>query len=243
MILQCPQCSTRFLVADHLIPPDGRTVKCGACKHDWHVSPADSAADAAQPATVDSANFAAAVAEEMASPSPMSEVGEPEPVATAPAPKNLPVVSLKKLPVLPMQIAAAVLLLGWCISAIYGNFYNWQNMGGLKSVYAALGVIPTDGLRFDKVEMTREKQGQRTRFLLTGKVVNESPKPRTIPLVRVVLTDKDGKEIWSREYEVSKDVAAGDEYPFRISNVETSFGNQVHRVTMDLGNEMQLSFR
>ena len=238
MILQCPQCSTRFLVADHLIPPEGRTVKCGACKHDWHVSPEDNAN--AAPQTVDSANFAAAVEQEMASPSPEAEIGEPQPPAPPP---QLPAVQSKKLPPHILKIAAGVLLVVWLSSALYANFYRWQHWPVLSSIYGVLGVVPTDGLRFENVQLTPEKQGQRTRYLLTGAVVNEGTESRTIPLVHVVLLRKDGSEVWSREYEVNKTVKAGGEYPFRISNVETSFANQVDRIIVDLGNSMQLTFR
>ena len=48
MILQCPECQARFLVADHLIPAEGRTVRCGACKHQWHVMKEDTPATEAR---------------------------------------------------------------------------------------------------------------------------------------------------------------------------------------------------
>lgn len=35
MILQCPNCNARFMVADSMIPPAGRTVRCGKCTHQW----------------------------------------------------------------------------------------------------------------------------------------------------------------------------------------------------------------
>lgn len=39
MILECSNCSTRFIVKDALLLPDGRKVKCAKCKHIWFQDP------------------------------------------------------------------------------------------------------------------------------------------------------------------------------------------------------------
>ena len=49
MILACPSCDARFSVPDEALLPDGRTVRCSSCAHQWF---AESAADEA-PAPAD----------------------------------------------------------------------------------------------------------------------------------------------------------------------------------------------
>jgi predicted Zn finger-like uncharacterized protein len=39
MILTCPSCGTQYVVKDGAIPPEGRQVRCAACKHSWHENP------------------------------------------------------------------------------------------------------------------------------------------------------------------------------------------------------------
>ena len=49
MILTCPNCGTQYVVKDGAIPPEGRQVRCAACKHSWHQDPESAAAPEAQP--------------------------------------------------------------------------------------------------------------------------------------------------------------------------------------------------
>jgi predicted Zn finger-like uncharacterized protein len=46
MILTCPNCGTQYAVKDGAIPPQGRQVRCAACKHSWHQDPEEGAAPA-----------------------------------------------------------------------------------------------------------------------------------------------------------------------------------------------------
>ncbi|MFL6785621.1 MAG: zinc-ribbon domain-containing protein [Sphingomicrobium sp.] len=55
MILTCPNCGTQYVVKDGAIPPEGRQVRCAACKHSWHQEPdADISGEGETPAAAES---------------------------------------------------------------------------------------------------------------------------------------------------------------------------------------------
>ena len=72
MILTCPNCGTQYVVKDDAIPPEGRQVRCAACKHSWHQ-------DAAVAAEVTPAGEIEPVEEAQSSPEtePARQIEEP----------------------------------------------------------------------------------------------------------------------------------------------------------------------
>ena len=44
MIVTCPECAARYRLADDAVPPEGRAMRCAACKHRWYaMAPLDEA--------------------------------------------------------------------------------------------------------------------------------------------------------------------------------------------------------
>jgi predicted Zn finger-like uncharacterized protein len=78
MILTCPSCGTQYVVKDGAIPPEGRQVRCAACKHSWHQQPEGAEAGAMAASASD-----AAVAEEAPAP-PAAEEAPGQADAAAP---------------------------------------------------------------------------------------------------------------------------------------------------------------
>ena len=81
MILTCQNCGTQYVVKDGAIPPEGRQVRCAACKHSWHQAP-DAEGSAETEAVA--AEAAAAVAPTIEEPVAAEEAPLPE-VADEPA--------------------------------------------------------------------------------------------------------------------------------------------------------------
>lgn len=230
MILECPLCHARFSVAEHLIPADGRMVRCCRCTHAWHVSPVVSA-----------------------SVPPVAEDGLAQPVATVPPPEMVAEsVTVRANPsppkdkpanAKPLMLVAFVLAVLWMIVAFISYFPRGQHVSALAGMYHAMGVTPTDGLVFADMHMEPEKNGSKTRYILTGSVRNQASAARMVPTVRVLLKDAKNNTVWAREYPVNATVKAGDVYPFRIANVETAFAKNVASIVVDMGNSFQLMVR
>lgn len=84
MILTCPSCSTRYVVKDGAIPPQGRKVRCASCGQSWHQDPEGLAeGDTLDPVAPPGMDEPAAAEAEPAPP-PAEGWDEPAPAMEAP---------------------------------------------------------------------------------------------------------------------------------------------------------------
>lgn len=224
MILQCPECSARFAVPDGLVPPEGRTVKCGRCTHQWHAD---------GPIPMEGEDFAA-MAQHAA-----EALDEDAPVAA----RQLPVRQPDPWPRLPFVLGAVAAAASWLIVAFIAYFPGWMDAPVLRGIYESFGVRSTAGLVFEDISMQRNQVEAQTQFLISGSVTNRSAETRMVPAVRVQLKNKEGAAIWERVYPVNEPLEAGKPYAFRIDNVATAFAGSVSSVVLDVGHPLQLMMR
>ncbi len=249
MILNCPQCPSRFLVADALIPKAGRTVRCGACAHEWFV---ERPANAPEPISMDDpSNPEVPLTEEEAAAEAAAKAAMEVDLSAfdvlTPAPgTNVPALTdLRNLPLRPFVIAAPVLCCLWLGVAMLSYFPSWFDAPVFGAIYRIFGATATEGLAFADVKMERQENdaATKTRFIFSGNIINRSTEERTVPTVRVLLNDAEGDQVWGREYPVNITLKPGEVYPFRIVNVETSFADKVKTILLDLGNGLELFAR
>jgi predicted Zn finger-like uncharacterized protein len=199
MIVTCPSCATRYLVDPRALGTAGRVVRCANCSKTWHQTPPDDL-----PRSLD--------------------------IGLADVPPDFTTVR-PQLPALPRRrflpwttIAAAVVLLllfSGAVAAIAAREQVVALWPPATRLYTMVGLSvapPWIGLELRKTTPAfTTENGVRT-LVVEGEVVNISPIARDVPMLKVVLRDRDGGELQSLSFNVAEQrLLPGASVPFRTS--------------------------
>lgn len=200
MILECPECRTRYLVPDSAIGAEGRTVRCASCRHSWFQDPP--VLDLAQtppPAEI----AAAAPPPPVPPPPPIARPPEPEPEPAYPAhidafvgeealaaPMPPPPLRARRNPArrwTALAVAAGLLML------IGAGAILWSGAPGLlRPLGLSVGAAESPlRLRDNPIER-RELDNGSELFAVSGQVINPSSERQRVPDILVELKDAAG---------------------------------------------------
>jgi len=225
MILDCPQCHTRYLIADSSVGKGGRTVRCAHCGHSWFQAP-----------TV------------IAAPEPAMLPVEPPPQRLRPIfpGSNLPVVmTVKPAPLWLKFMSVTFLTLILILTPFAYRKAILHYHPELSFLLEPFGIYYTNGLSLADVEVSRIMMGdKRLHVIIRCSVINEAKGSRSLPPVTLALFDSGGARVTTTGglVEVGKNMISGAIEPCKPYIFEMDEG-EINRARIDLADPFDLSLR
>lgn len=198
MILNCPKCSTRFLIDPNHLGTTGRNVRCGACSHEWHQDPEKPAARNYAPPSL---NLDDVVTE------PLENTDDR---AAADAAGEKPKKQKKKRDRegrrrLWPRLIAWFLFVFVILAILAGGYFERGEIvsrwPASAKIYKALGIPYTPAKNVGlvvpegSVRISRSNIGDIPTLIIEGDIENRAKLPQRVSEMRITLVDKEGKTL------------------------------------------------
>lgn len=209
MIITCPQCRTRYEVADQAIGDTGRAVQCANCSTSWYADRASALASLPPLRPLAPSTSASPEKDEDALDVEFQEVAaasEP-PDPTRAFKKRTRLLAQRQrdiaraLPAAKTRRSVSIVAIAVAISLLAGLVTARESIvravPDLASFYSAVGLgVNVEGLEFTAIRTDRAIEGGRDVLIVRGEIENVSGTTQPLPPIRVSLYRGDGTSIY-----------------------------------------------
>lgn len=189
MLIVCPSCASEYTIDATHVGPEGRTVRCAACRTTWRALPQPE--EAVVPELVEAA--AAPV----------------EPPAPAPRPGRVAKVKRASLPSprrVPLAAAAALVLLALIGGALAGREAVVRRLPQAAGLYAAVGLaVNLRGVALADVVAYQDAGADGGVLVIEGDVINPTRRAIRLPDILVEIRDGHGAPVYHWTTEAPRD--------------------------------------
>lgn len=215
MIITCSKCKTQFAVASTAIGNNGRKVRCSSCGNVWFQEPLDKIAD-------------------------VKKAGKatPPPEEVNPIPKNSNLPAIRRQ--LKVSVGMYVTLFIFIALAVSIGLLAHPKLS--PKFVALLGMKNMDGVVFHNFKVSKEVDGKRLKFIISGDVVNESEASLPMPSIIATVYSKGGREMGKFTFPPPQESLLPGEIVSVQPEITGVSGNAEH-VVLDMGNVWELFFR
>jgi len=209
MILTCPECATRYFVADDSVGPAGRTVRCASCGSSWRVEPE------APLVLTDDLEPGEAVPDESAAPPPVTGDALPRAFRERITAQRQ---ARRKLTAGAVWAAAGLGVIALLTLAILGRNSIVRAWPPSASVFAAAGLpVNVVGLAIEEQKAALGYEDGRPAVLVTGALRNIAGRSVTAPPLRITLLDGEDQPVGVKVARITNaEIPAGETRSFAV---------------------------